>query len=139
MTRKTYDQYLEHEIMSADPLKLVRILYRAAIEAVSAARAHLGAGDIRERSRAITRALRIVHELARSLDRERGGEIATSLAQLYAYIADRLVEANARQADEPLAEAERLLSTLLEGWSAISVAERARDADAEYEPLSCSY
>jgi len=139
MNPKTYDQYLRNEVMSADPLKLVRMLYRAAIEAVSAARARLREGDIRGRSHEITRALRVVHELLRSLDRERGGEIAARLAQLYAYMSSRLIEANANQSDKPLAEVERLLSILLEGWSAIPDATPAAEQPLEYAPLSCSY
>lgn len=139
MNPKTFDHYLRNEVMSADPLKLVRMLYRAAIEAVSAARARLGEGDIRGRSHEITRALRILHELLRALDRERGGEMAARLAQLYTYVSSRLIEANARQSDEPLAEVERLLSTLLEGWSAIRAATPAAEEPSEYAPLSCSY
>jgi flagellar secretion chaperone FliS len=139
MNPNTYDQYLRNEVMSADPLKLVLMLYRTAIEAVSAARDRLREGDIRRRSQEITRALRVVHELLRSLDRERGGEIAARLAQLYAYMSSRLIEANARQSDKPLAEVERLLATLLEGWSAIHAATPAAEEPSEYAPVSCSY
>ncbi len=141
MNRKTYDQYLRYEVMSADPLKLVRMLYRGAIDAVSSARAHLRDGAIRERSREITRALRILHELLRSLDRENGGDVAKSLARLYAYMTDRLLEANAQQSGAPLEEVARLLATLHEGWSVISVDPPAPESaePAEYEPVSCSY
>jgi len=137
MYRQTHDQYLEHEVMSSDPVKLVRILYRAAIEAVSSARAHLRAGAIRERSRQVTRALRIVHELLHSLDMETGGDVATSLARLYAYMTRRLIEGNTRQADAPLEEVERLLQTLLEAWTSIATAPPLEPEP--YEPVSCSY
>lgn len=139
MIRKTHDHYLEYEVLSADPVKLVRMLYRAAVEAVSAARAHLRKGAVRERSRQITRAMRIMHELLRSLDRESGGEIAASLAGLYAYMTERLIRANAQQIDAPLAEVERLLATLLDGWSSIpDHAPAAENVPGEYEPVNCS-
>lgn len=139
MIRKTYDQYLRNEVLSADPVKLVGMLYRGAIDAVASARNHLREGAIRERSCQITKALSILHELLRSLDRENGGELAQSLARLYAYMTERLIEANTRQSDEPLAEVERLLAAVLKGWSTIST-ERAEGApDAEYQPVSCSF
>jgi flagellar secretion chaperone FliS len=119
MANASYDDYLKNEIFSADPIKLVTILYRAGIGAIGAAREHLAAGAIRDRSRQITKAWTIIHELGRSLDRERGGEIGGTLAALYAYMQTRLIEANARQIDEPLAEVQKLLSTLLDGWCAI--------------------
>jgi flagellar protein FliS len=149
MNRTTHDQYLEEEVTSADPVKLVRMLYRAAIEATVSAREHLRNGRIRERSRAISKALAIVHELLRSLDREHGGEVAESLAKLYGYISERLIEANARQSDPPLAEVERLLTTLLEGWSSISAETNAgtlgepisdiSEYENAYMPLSASF
>src|ERR1700689_2627423 len=111
MPNKTYDRYLEAEVLNADPMKLVRLLYRGAIEATGAARRHLASGAIRERSIQIMKAWRILHELTQSLDHQRGGEISPALARLYAYMQTRLIEANARQTDAPLAEVEALLGT----------------------------
>jgi flagellar protein FliS len=114
-------KYLENEILQADPVKLVRILYRGAIDAVQAARMHLRNGAIGERSRQITKTLEIIHELLRSLDHTRAGEISRPLADLYVYMTGRLIEANVKQIDEPLAEVSRLLATLLEAWSAVRI------------------
>ncbi len=44
MPNKPYNRYLEAEVLNADPLKLVRMLYRGAIEAAGAARGHLTPG-----------------------------------------------------------------------------------------------
>jgi len=122
------DTYLEEQVMSASPLGLVRILFGAATEAVLKARAHLAAGDIRERSREIGRAAAIVTELAGSLDRERGGDLAHRLADLYGYIGRRLLEANHLQQDEPLAECLSLLTTLREAFDTIQTPEDAPPA-----------
>jgi flagellar secretion chaperone FliS len=110
-----FNRYLETEVLSADPVQLICLLYRGAIEATAAARRHLAARQIKERSRQIMRALAILRELARSLDPQYE-EISRPLRELYAYMQARLLEANARQIDPPLAEVEQLLSTLLEGW-----------------------
>lgn len=133
-----YDKYLETEVLTADPLKLVTLLYRAAIEAVGEARRHLAVGEIRERSRKIVKAWKILQELRGSLDQERGGEISRSLEALYVYMQGRLLEANATQQDAPLADVEGLLGTLFEGWRAVAPATTAVEKEA-YEPVSCTY
>jgi flagellar protein FliS len=111
-----YENNLEAEVMSAAPLRLVQMLYRGALDATAAARAHLQAGEIAARSRQITKAQAILAELSISLDHAKGGVIAGRLSGLYDYMQRRLSEANFRQADEPLAETERLLKTLTEAW-----------------------
>jgi flagellar protein FliS len=108
--------YLETEIMQADPLQLIRMLYKGAIEAVGQARHHLLCGRIVERSRQITRTMEILAELSQALDLEGGGSVAKNLALLYDYMQQRLLDANVQQADAPLAEVERLLGTLQEAW-----------------------
>jgi flagellar protein FliS len=120
-----YDNYLETKILSSDPLELINALYCGAVNALGLAREHLRTGAIRERSRQITRAWEIVNELRVSLDHERGGEISQRLAALYAYMQERLIEANATQTDAPLAEVQGYLATLREAWCAIRQAPLA--------------
>lgn len=119
MAHTAYDHYLENEVLHADPLKLVSILYQAALESVAAARIHVRSGAIRERSRSINRASEIINHLMLSLDHSAGTELSRNLAELYAYVLDRLVEANAAQSEPPLAETEQLLSTLLRAWQEV--------------------
>ena len=126
MWNNGHDAYLESRVLSADPVELVNLLYQACIQAVRDARYHLEQGAIGDRSRAINRACEIVIELASSLDRQRGGEIAPRLAQLYDYMLGRLLEANIQQSDAPLAEILGLLATLGEAWQGVrSAAEPA--------------
>ncbi|HLJ46791.1 MAG TPA: flagellar export chaperone FliS [Bryobacteraceae bacterium] len=125
MSTNPYQTYLQDEILTADPVRLVQILYGAAIEAVGNARRFLEAGDIRDRSTAITKALEILTELSSSLDHKKGGELSGQLAQLYDYMQRRLILANAQQTDGPLAEVERLLRTLDEAWQQILPQEHA--------------
>ena len=113
------DRYFESEVLNADPLRLVTLLYRGAGEAIAAARAALAAGDIAGRSKQILKAREIVQELSRALDHEQGGEIARQLGELYAWIGQRLLDANAEQADGPLKESAAILATLGEAWQAV--------------------
>ena len=114
-----HDAYLEERVLSADPVELIRMLYRAAVEAIGTARRHLALGDIRARSAAISRTIEILAELSASLDYGRASEVSRQLDQLYDYIGGRLLEANIQQEDAPLGEALQLLETLAEAWRGV--------------------
>jgi flagellar protein FliS len=122
ITMPPQDAYLESQVLSADPIELVRLLYRGALDATRTARVHLAANRIAERARQITKAHAILSHLSGSLDRTRGGTLSSQLAELYDYMQRRLLEANRSQEAAPLSEVERLLTTLLEGWEQIRAA-----------------
>lgn len=111
-----YTRYLENQVLGAEPVELVQMLYAGAIDALRQARHHFAEGRIAERAAAISKAMQIVVELQSSLDLEQGGEIAQGLAQLYIYIQERLIEANGEQKRAPLEEALSLLLIVEEGW-----------------------
>jgi flagellar protein FliS len=140
MARPVYDRYLEAEVLSADPVKLVWLLNRAAIDAVRAAARHVARGEIRERSEEINRAWGILQELSSSLDRSQGGQISRGLADLYAYMQARLIEANVKQSAGPLEEVAGLLAPLLEAWQeaqqALQAAESRPESKTELEVLA---
>ena len=117
--------YEENRIRNASPLGLVRILYSGALRAVQNARQHLRARDIAARSREITKAQEILLELAASVDPSKAPEFGERLLALYGYMQSRLIEANAKQVDGPLAEVASLLDTLQEAWSKVEEPEMA--------------
>jgi len=144
MRTKHYHNYLEEEVLAANPIQLVRLLYRGALDSITAARRHLRLGEIRARSGAISKAMAIVTELARSLAPQVSGELNHNLAELYGYVQSLLIEANVRQSDAPLAEAETLLTTLLEAWKCCAQrddtgAGHASEAALQREPVRCAY
>ncbi len=113
------DQYFESEVLSADPVKLVTMMYRAALEAVAAAGVALAAGDIPARSKHILKAWEIVHELRGCLNHEQGGEISRNLEDLYNYVSQRLLDANAEQSQKALDDAGAVLAILAEAWQGV--------------------
>jgi flagellar protein FliS len=130
-----YQTYLENEILSAGRVRLIQIMYTAALDAVAAARRSLRAGEIIARSRSITKAMRIVIELSRCLNREGGGELSENLAKVYSYVLRQLIEANAKQIEAPLAETERLLTTLAGAWNQCVLPDQAvQDGGIAYQP-----
>jgi flagellar protein FliS len=142
MQHSVYDSYQETEILSANPLHLVCLLYRGAIGSIVTARESLAARDIAGRSRAVNKALRILSELIFTLDHKQGAAVSKPLVELYVYIQRLLVDANCRQVDPPLAEALKLMTTLQEAWEICEVAEpaaqEAEQSESDYAPISCA-
>jgi flagellar protein FliS len=122
MRNHGYQNYFDNDVLAASPLKLIEMLYGAALDSIATARRHLRAGDIRARALAINKALRIVSELSSCLNHEAGGVLSRNLASLYGYVVRLLIQANMKQAEAPLAEAESLLSTLAQAWKACTPA-----------------
>lgn len=120
MDQSANSAYLESRILSASSVELILILYEAALEAVGAARRALALGDVKQRSRQVVKAVEILSELSRSLDHSHEEKLSARLAAIYDYMQRTLLEANYRQEDAGLAEAERLLQPLLAGWSQIA-------------------
>ncbi len=110
------NSYLESKILSADAVELVQILYQSALEAIENARRSLKQGEIAARSKQIGKACAILTELTVSLDHNAGGDLSRTLSDLYDYMQRRMLEANFKQTEPPLAEVSKLLATLLEGW-----------------------
>jgi flagellar secretion chaperone FliS len=112
-----YQKYFDNEVLAASPLKLIQTLYGSTLDSIAAARRHVRRGEIRDRTCAINKAIGTVTELSRCLNYEAGGILSRNLAGLYGYVLRLLIEANIRQIEAPLAEAEALLSTLAEAWT----------------------
>jgi flagellar protein FliS len=117
-----YQKYVDDEVLAASPLRLIQMLYGAALDSIAAARRHIRGGAIRERTREINKAIGIVAELSRCLNHEAGGVLSRNLAGLYGYVLRLLIKANLKNIEPPLAEAEGLLRTLAEAWTACTPA-----------------
>jgi flagellar protein FliS len=125
--------YFEQKILSVDPIELIRLVYQRALSSVTEAREHLRNKRILERSAAIMRAYMAIHELLSALQPDVAPELCGRLQGLYTYMQKRLLEANLRQEDPPLAEVLKLLTTLEEGWSGVA-GELAAGHDQRADP-----
>lgn len=119
--QSAYQTYVETSVTVSDPLELTRMLYRGAIQSISSARRALTMNDVPQRAASLSKAQQIVAELISSLDADRGAELAHRLAQIYDYVLHLLQKGNFERQDAPLAEAERLLGTLLQAWESPSL------------------
>jgi flagellar protein FliS len=110
---------VETGVKTADPHKLVLMLYDGLLESIIQARGAMRARHIEAKSRAMTRAVRIVDEGLRPGLSPAGGELSHSLSSLYAYVSMRLVQAHARNDEAALDECRRLITPLRDAWATI--------------------
>lgn len=110
---------IETGVASANPHRLILMLFDGAISALQNAQGHMRARRTAEKGMAITKAIRILDEgLKASLDPV-GGEIAAQLSDLYDFMVLHLVKANMKNSVEAVAEVLGILQGLRDAWVAI--------------------
>lgn len=109
---------------SADPHQLIVMLFEGALERIAIAKGAMDRNDIQEKGHKIGRAIAIIDGLRASLDKERGGEIAENLDNLYDYMQRRLFEANVQNNPLFLDEVTDLLKEVKHAWIAIPLEDR---------------
>jgi flagellar secretion chaperone FliS len=121
---QTYNAVLvETGVPSASPHKLILMLFDGAIEAIGTAKLCCEKGEIEEKNRLTSKALRILEEgLRAALDRNGGGQLAQRLDSLYEYMTRRLLSASLHNAPAEYVEVSNLLLELRAGWAGISEA-----------------
>lgn len=111
---------LETSVASADPHKLILLLYQGALLAISSAKNQMLRNEIAAKGKYISQAIMIIEEgLKASLDKNAGGELAQNLSDLYEYMSQRLLIANLKNDVSALDEVSRLLSDLKGAWEEI--------------------
>ena len=123
---------LETGVTSASPHKLIVMLYDGALAAIMTGITQMNAGNIQEKGKAISKAIRIIDDgLKASLDKEVGGEIALNLDALYDYMNRRLLEANLKNDPAILEEVRGLLADLRDTWNQIGGNPAATNTNAQ--------
>ncbi|WP_394808449.1 flagellar export chaperone FliS [Nitrosomonas sp.] len=111
---------VETGVESADPHKLILMLFEGAQEALAKARMHMQHNEIAEKGQMISKAIMIIdHGLKASLDMNAGGDLAIKLQALYDYMTHRLLVANIQNNAEIVNEVNKLLSELHGAWKEI--------------------
>lgn len=121
MPSNPYAAHIEASVLTAEPVELVRTLYRGALDAVGDAQVCMAAGDAAGRSVAVSKAVSILRELAFSLNPASEPGMARNLLELYDYMQRRLLAAHLERSEAPLAEVAGLLATLAEAWEHVDV------------------
>lgn len=111
--------YLESRILSAQPAELIELLYQIALQSLKKAMGHLKTGDAMARAGEISRAQEAVNELMAALDHSVGASFTQTLASLYAYVQQQILQGHAGPSEDALQRAIGILATLQEGWSGV--------------------
>lgn len=104
--------YKSVDLESAPKTKILERLFERFARDVVTARTAIAARDIHGKAEAIDHALRIVGELAASLDHTAAPELCANLAALYGYVGDELSRANISLKPEPLDRAAKVMAEL---------------------------
>ncbi len=115
MRANPYTQYRKIQVETSGPGELLLMLYDGALRFLGRGMKALDEGDLESCNTNLLRVQDIVFELIASLDYKAGG-VAESLATLYDYIYQLLVQANIKKDIEPLYQVEKMLSELRDAW-----------------------
>lgn len=111
---------VETSVDSANPHRLISLLFEALQRSLHAAHDAIQRGDTVSKIKHIDSAIRILDEgLKAPLNIKEGGEIASNLNALYDYCINRLVVANAKNDAAVVAEISQLIDPIANGWSEI--------------------
>jgi flagellar protein FliS len=108
--------------------EVLLLLYEKALFCLKMARRGIVDRNVKQRGENLSKVLAILTEFDCALDREKGGDLADSLAGIYHYAMDRLTVANIKNDPEAIKEVERLLGELYDGFK--DAARQAADSAA---------
>ena len=125
---------IETGVESANPHKLILMLFEGASEALIRAKLHIKHNEIAQKGEVLSKAIMIIyHGLKASLDMHAGGELAQHLLALYDYMTNRLLIANLKNDIEIIDEVNRLLGELYGAWK---VLEKSPDINAKSKAVA---
>jgi flagellar protein FliS len=111
--------YRKTDVVTADPKRLVIMCYEGAISNLRLAKKKYEACEYEAKARAVQKFQDIVNELLCSLDFEKGGQIATNLRAIYAYMIRRILQADIEKEHGPFDEVLGMLEELKGAWEEI--------------------
>ena len=112
--------YQEVTVTTQSRGRLVVMLYEGAIRFLKLSIQEIEARNWAEKGKYIVKATGIINELNNVLDMEAGGEIASNLRKLYAFMIRHLGQANVKRDAAMVQEVIDILDELLEGWKTIT-------------------
>lgn len=122
---------METGVGTADPHRLILMLFDGALLCVASAHQHMDAGNIAAKGENISKAINIIaNGLKVSLDMGAGGDLSLRLAALYDYMCERLLYANLKNDAAVLDEVRKLLHELKSAWEEIGTPDAGYAARA---------
>ncbi len=111
-----YETYNQVQVETSDQKKLILMVYDAATRFCREAREAITSGNVKNKGIAIQKAYDAIAELRKSLDMDRGREVAESLNKLYAFLGHQLTLANLNNDTEVLDSVITVLADMRGTW-----------------------
>jgi len=111
--------YKKLQVETASPIGLVVMLYDRAIVLLNKAKKEIDEKQYEAKGHTLDKASDIILELLTTLDKDKGGEIASSLTNLYNFILREITDANSSLKTKHLDNACKILSELRESWESV--------------------
>lgn len=117
MAQNGHSEYMKTQILTASKERLVLMLYDGMQRFCEQAKAGWKEENLERAHQGLVRAQDILLELLYTLDKEKGGEIADKLAQLYTFCYRHLVEANLERSCAKVEEVQGIVQNLRDAWA----------------------
>ncbi|MDJ0761582.1 MAG: flagellar export chaperone FliS [Myxococcota bacterium] len=104
MANVNYQQqtYRKVQLETANPGRILLMLYDAAIRFVRLAKQQIEAGDMAAKGIALSKAYAIIAEFINALDHDKAPELCQNLEAIYGFMLEKMSEANTLMTAEPL-------------------------------------
>lgn len=112
-----YAQYNNSKVLTASPAELTLMLYDGAIKFCNVAIIAVEQKDIEKANNNILKVERIIDYFRQTLDMSY--EVAQDFERVYAYLSQRLVEANIKKDKEILEEVNQHLHSMRDTWKEV--------------------
>jgi len=113
-TINPYQAYQQNSVMTASPQELTLMLYNGCLKFIKLAKKAMADNKYEDKNTNMIKAQAIIQELRYTLDPDI--ELSASMAQLYDYMYNRLVEANMKNDAVVLEEVEGYVVELRDTW-----------------------
>ncbi len=111
--------YVNNQILTASPKKLIEILYEAGIKHSKIAIHHLDNGNLQEINTQLLKVQDIVLELKYAVAPTTESDVPDQLISLYDFMYNQLLLANTEKNKERVELVKKMLEELLETWVAL--------------------
>lgn len=111
--------YLNNQILTASPKKLIEILFEAGIKHCKIAIYHIEQENLQQVNEQLIKVQNIVLELKYSVHPSDDSDISDQLISLYDFMYGQLLLANTEKNKERVELVKKMLEELLETWEAI--------------------
>ncbi|SDR88497.1 flagellar biosynthetic protein FliS [Halopseudomonas xinjiangensis] len=107
------------QVSEANPHRLIQMLFEGGLQRLAQAKGAMQHGNLALKGELVGKAVGIINGLRDGLDLQKGGELSANLDNLYAYMIQRLSQANLKNDPAMIDEVAGLLREIKEGWDTI--------------------